>query len=406
MKSHEIHLGDIIVDPTTRTLTDLDRRVVQLRNKSKEVLLFLVKNPSRTVTKSEIIEAVWSDVIASDESLVQCIADIRRVIGKDARQILKTVPREGYCIHLSVKKQANLRYYLLPMGGIAITLIAGLLYLSDSPVEPLPERITDVQAEATPPGTSVTEAYLEVLQGRISANRISMKESLIAERHFRRAIDLDPLYARAHAELGTLLTVRFENGWVVFEKEDEEKALFYANKAVSLDPDLALSHYALGRLHSIIGNIEAAKVNLHRAMELEPENEDVRAYFGAVLNLQGDAKAALEILEPTVASHPSPPHWYYYALGHALFKLGDLKAADAAFANCLKLAENSPYCLRYQIALYSEAGRIDEANAVAQVYASIGFDPSVSAIMNVIKDKAPEYRARLEVAFRAAELPE
>ena len=406
MKSHGIHLGDIIIDPTTRALTHSDGRVVPLRNKSKDVLLFLAKNPSRTVTKSEIIEAVWSDVTASDESLVQCTADIRRVIGKDARQTLETVPREGYCIHLGVKKQAKPRSYWLPMGGVATTLIAGFLFWSNPPVEPLPEQIVDEQVEVTPPGTSVTEAYLEVLQGRISANRISMKESLIAERHFRRAIDLDPSYARAHAELGTLLTVRFENGWVVFEKEDEEKALFYANKAASLDPDLALAHYALGRLHGIFGNIESAKISLQRAMELEPENEDARAFFGAVLNLQGDAKAALEILEPAVASHPNPPHWYYYALGHALFNLGELESANEAFAQCVKLAEHSPYCLRYQIALFSETGRIEDAKAVAQVYASIGFDSSVSAIMNVFKDKAPEARARLEAAFRAAGLPD
>lgn len=407
MNSHEILLGDIRFDPTTRALTHSDGRVVQLRNKSKEVLLALVNNPNRTVTKNEMIKAIWSDVAASDESLVQCIADIRRVIGKDARQIIETVPREGYRIHLSVNEPSKHRYYLLPITVVTVALIAGLLYRSNRPVTPQPpKRIAAVQAEAMPPGTNVTDAYLEVLQGRISANRISMDESLIAERHFRRAIELDPNYARAHAELGTLFAIRFENGWVVFEKEDKEKALFYAEKAASLDPDLALAHYALGRLHSNFGNIDAAKDNLRRSMELEPENEDARAYFGAVLNIQGDSEAALAILEPVVASHPNPPHWYYYSLGDALFTLGQLSAAQSAFARCLELAEKSPYCLRYQIALFGETGRIEDAKATAMVYASIGFDASVGAIMKVFVNRQPEYSARLEAAFRAAGLPD
>jgi len=96
MKSGEVQLGDIKFNPATRAVTFKDGRPAKLRNKSKEVLRFLVNNPSRTVTKDEVMEAVWSDVTVSDEGLVQCIADIRRVIGKDARQIVETVPREGY----------------------------------------------------------------------------------------------------------------------------------------------------------------------------------------------------------------------------------------------------------------------------------------------------------------------
>lgn len=102
-----------------------------------------------------------------------------------------------------------------------------------------------VQVQPTPPGTSNTEDYLQVLLGRVSANRFSSDESLIAERHFRRAIELDPNFARAYAELGTVFAVRFENGWTVLQAGDKKKALYYANKAVVLDPQFWLGHYAL-----------------------------------------------------------------------------------------------------------------------------------------------------------------
>ncbi len=84
---------------------------------------FLVKNPGRTVTKNEVIEAVWSDVAGSDESLVQCIADIRRVIGKDARRIIETVPREGYRVHLGADAPPRRRSFLLPFSAVGVALV-------------------------------------------------------------------------------------------------------------------------------------------------------------------------------------------------------------------------------------------------------------------------------------------
>ena len=267
MNLDEIHLGDIRFDPTTRALTFKDGRPAQLRNKSKEVLRILVKNPGRTITKDEIIAAVWSETIVTDESLVQCIADIRRVLGKDARKIVQTVPREGYRLQLGDQNSSRPRLVSRPFIAVAITFASVLLLWLIWPVASPPSAsVANVQAQPTPPGTSNTPAYLEVLQGRVSANRFSSDESLIAERHFRRAIELDPNYARAHAELGTLLAVRFENDWTVLQAEDEEKALYYADRAVALDPDMGLGHYALGRLHSLFANFDTAEAHLQRAM--------------------------------------------------------------------------------------------------------------------------------------------
>lgn len=406
MNLDEVHLGDIRFNPTTRALTFKDGRPAQLRNKSKEVLRFLVENPGRTVTKNELMEAIWTDVAVSDESLVQCIADIRRIIGKDARQRVETVPREGYRMHLAVEKAPLRRSFLLPAFAVAIALAAVWLYWSNRPaVLPPSTPPADVQAQPTPPGTSNTAAYLEVLQGRVSANRLNSDESLIAERHFRRAIKLDPNYARAHAELGTLFAVRFENNWMAFQDEDKEKALYYANRAVTLDPDLGLAHYALGRLHGVFANFGAAEAHLQRAMALQPENEDARVYYAVVLIYQGYAERALAILEPAVASHPNPPYWYYLSLGAASFAFGHYEAAELAWEKCLELAEKSPYCLRYQIALYGETDRIADAKAAARDYASTGFDPSVRAIMNLMRETNPDLRARFEKAFQSAGLP-
>ena len=51
-----------------------------LRRKSFDVLRYLVEHAGRVVTKEELIKAVWPDVTVSDESLTQCISEVRRAI--------------------------------------------------------------------------------------------------------------------------------------------------------------------------------------------------------------------------------------------------------------------------------------------------------------------------------------
>src|SRR5262249_43605795 len=69
---------------------------VELRPKSFEVLCHLVENANRLVTKEELIKTFWPNVIVTDESLVQCISEVRLAIGDREQTIIKTVPRRGY----------------------------------------------------------------------------------------------------------------------------------------------------------------------------------------------------------------------------------------------------------------------------------------------------------------------
>ena len=408
MNFNKVRLGNITFNTTTRSLTHKDGRSVRLRNKSKEVLIYLVQNPGRTVSKTEVLDTIWSDVIASDESLVQCIADIRRVIGKNARQIIETVPREGYRLNLPSQKTSG--WYVNPVATTLIVFMAAaaLWFLGNAPPPQSSPAIdnTQVQTSPSPPGTDNVEAYLEVLKGRVSADRFNSSESLIAERHFRRAIELDQNYARAYAELATLFAVRFENAWTVLADADKKKAFYFAEKAAELDPNLSLAHYALGRLHSVFANLDLAENHLERAMSLQPNNEDARAYYGVVKIFRGDAEEAAAILEPVILSHPNPPYWYYLSLGHAQLIMERYEAAESSLNKCLEIAENSPYCLRFLIALYGTTGRLEEARTAGQDYTSMGFDLSVSSIIALMNYHHPDDLRRLEVALRSAGLPD
>jgi pimeloyl-ACP methyl ester carboxylesterase/DNA-binding winged helix-turn-helix (wHTH) protein len=72
------------------------RDELQLRPKSFDVLRYLAEHAGRLVSKDELIHAVWPDLIVTEDSVVQCIGDIRTALHDDAHQIIKTVPRRGY----------------------------------------------------------------------------------------------------------------------------------------------------------------------------------------------------------------------------------------------------------------------------------------------------------------------
>jgi DNA-binding winged helix-turn-helix (wHTH) protein len=69
---------------------------VPLRPKAFAVLRYLVQQHGRLVTKAELIDAVWSDTAITDNSLAQCLVEIRRALEDDAQQVIRTVSRRGY----------------------------------------------------------------------------------------------------------------------------------------------------------------------------------------------------------------------------------------------------------------------------------------------------------------------
>jgi adenylate cyclase len=69
---------------------------VDLRPKSFEVLRYLAEHAGRVIPKDEVIKAVWPNVTVTDESLTRCISEVRRAIGDEAQQIVKTISRRGY----------------------------------------------------------------------------------------------------------------------------------------------------------------------------------------------------------------------------------------------------------------------------------------------------------------------
>lgn len=106
-----------------------DGVVTGLRRQSIEVLRVLLARRGETVSKDALHAAVWGDIAVTDDSLVQCIGDIRRALGP-AREALRTVQREGYRLEPEEAADAGpqgRRWRPLAAGVAMIVLLAALL---------------------------------------------------------------------------------------------------------------------------------------------------------------------------------------------------------------------------------------------------------------------------------------
>jgi Tol biopolymer transport system component/DNA-binding winged helix-turn-helix (wHTH) protein len=71
---------------------------IPVEPKAFRVLLYLLRNPQRLVTKDELLDAVWQETAVSENSLTRSVALLRRLLGDDAREprYIVTVPTVGY----------------------------------------------------------------------------------------------------------------------------------------------------------------------------------------------------------------------------------------------------------------------------------------------------------------------
>src|SRR3954467_2393153 len=79
---------------------------IELRPKTFEVLRYLAANAGRLVAKQELYDAVWPNVTVSDDSIAQCIRELRGKLADDDHNLIKTVSRRGYLLDATVATSA------------------------------------------------------------------------------------------------------------------------------------------------------------------------------------------------------------------------------------------------------------------------------------------------------------
>lgn len=90
------------LDQQRGELRDADGGTIKLRPKTFEMLRLFAANPGRVLTKQELMEAIWPNVHVGEDSLFQCIRELRTALGDGQRQIIKLASGGGYVFTASV----------------------------------------------------------------------------------------------------------------------------------------------------------------------------------------------------------------------------------------------------------------------------------------------------------------
>lgn len=91
-----------VLDPDRGELRGPDGVVIHLRPKAFELLRLLAANSHRLLTKQELLDAIWPGVHVGEDSLFQCIREIRAALGDHQRQMVKLFSGRGYILTVDV----------------------------------------------------------------------------------------------------------------------------------------------------------------------------------------------------------------------------------------------------------------------------------------------------------------
>jgi adenylate cyclase len=93
---------DRFVLDLTRGSLRTGEQEIHLRPKAFRLLTYFALNAGRLVPKQELLDAVWPNIMVSDESLAQSIWQLRQKLGDQNQRIIKTVPKRGYMMDVGI----------------------------------------------------------------------------------------------------------------------------------------------------------------------------------------------------------------------------------------------------------------------------------------------------------------
>ena len=95
------------LDPQRGELRGHDGEPIKLRPKSFAMLQMFATSGRRVLSKQELIEAIWPNVHVGEDSLFQCIREIRSALGDDRRELLRLISGRGYLFDIDVSNETG-----------------------------------------------------------------------------------------------------------------------------------------------------------------------------------------------------------------------------------------------------------------------------------------------------------
>jgi DNA-binding winged helix-turn-helix (wHTH) protein/Tfp pilus assembly protein PilF len=247
--------AEFTLDSTERQLLR-NGAAIPLAPKAFDLLVALVCDAGRLVTKDQLLARVWPDVAVEEGIISVQISALRKALGGGA-SCIETVPRAGY------------------------RFVAPVTTLSSA-------NLTMIGGTARP-----VEVYELVGRGR--ANLLSGSSLLLpaAVESFRTAIDIDPEYAPAHAGLALARCAR-ASVRATPHRDEYAQAKVSALRALALDPNSADAQVALGTVLFLSEWAWAdAERSFRRALDVNPAHTEGLLQYGSLLEALGKFDAGL-----------------------------------------------------------------------------------------------------------------
>ena len=164
------------------------------------------------------------------------------------------------------------------------------------------ERLGKVGASRA---TRSAEAYEHYLRGRHHLMAHGDRQIGLARESFRRAVELDPSFAHAHAGLADADVMILQWNFDLEHPEQvRAEALGASGEAIRLRPDLAEAHLARANILTVMGQAEEGDREFRTAAELNPGWGDACYFHGRALAVAGRLDEAVAVYEEAARRNP------------------------------------------------------------------------------------------------------
>ena len=180
-----------------------------------------------------------------------------------------------------------------------------------------------------------------------------------------RAVALDPNFASAQAGLAFVIYYFVLMGYSENREGDLARAMTAGKTALLLDPGDPFAHVAFGRLHTILGQHEAAIAACEDAIALNPSY--AMAHFGRAHSLwhAGRPAEAIKSHDQAIRLSPQDPiMWAFLASKSiALTMLGRYEEALECARKATRQPNTALYAYLSEISALGHLERLEEARA-------------------------------------------
>jgi DNA-binding winged helix-turn-helix (wHTH) protein/TolB-like protein/Tfp pilus assembly protein PilF len=187
--------------------------------------------------------------------------------------------------------------------------------------------------------TSSLDAYDAFLRAQSHFLARQADENEVARSLYRRALDIDPKFARAYAGLAMTYAIEPRLRPGVDAAGALQRAGALAESARLIDASIPEVHWAIGFVHAQARRHEEAIRSLERAIELNRSFADAYAFMGGIYTYVGQPARTVPLLRTALRLNPDGGYLYYLLLGRAyLFE----KDVEQALINLREAARRNP----------------------------------------------------------------